>query len=295
MTATLLIQSILAGLTNGYVYGLIGLGIAVIFRGARIINAMQGDFALIGAVFAYLVSNNLGLPMPLAILIGVAAGGLTGFLVERLLVRPTAKRRGTDDSYLLVTLGGAFAVSAAVLLYFGRDSYVLPGIGGNGLVDVFDAGMRIHAIWLIVISTAVVFMLRWFYSNTRLGQAMLASSIDPEGALTIGINVGLMRTFTFTLGGIIGGLAGVLVAPLINIHYEMGLLLTLKGFAAAILGGLTSPFGAIFGGVLLGLVESTAIVMISSGYKDVVAMSLLIIIMIAMPQGLFGRRGRQGG
>jgi branched-chain amino acid transport system permease protein len=295
MTGTLLIQSILAGLTNGYVYGLIGLGIAVIFRGARIINAMQGDFALIGAVFAYLVSNNLGLPMPLAILIGVAAGGFTAFLVERLLVRPTAKRRGTDDSYLLVTLGGAFAVSAAVLLYFGRDSYVLPGIGGNGLVDIFDAGMRVHAIWLIVISTAVVFLLRWFYSSTRLGQAMLASSIDPEGALTIGINVGLMRTFTFTLGGIIGGLAGVLVAPLINIHYEMGLLLTLKGFAAAILGGLTSPFGAIFGGVLLGLVESTAIVMISSGYKDVVAMSLLIVIMIAMPQGLFGRRGRQGG
>lgn len=295
MTATLMVQSILAGLTNGFVYGLIGLGIAVIFRGARIINAMQGDFALIGAVFAYLGADKLGLPMPLSILIGVAAGAITGLVVERLLIRPTAKRRGTDDSYLLVTLGGAFAVSAAVLLYFGRDSYVLPGIGGNALVDVFDATMRVHAIWLIVISTAVVLALRWFYSSTRLGQAMLASSIDPDGALTIGINVGLMRTFTFTLGGIVGGLAGVLVAPLINIQYEMGLLLTLKGFAAAILGGLTSPFGAIFGGVLLGLVESLAVVMISSGYKDVVAMSLLIVIMIAMPQGLFGRRGRQGG
>ena len=82
----------------------------------------------------------------------------------------------------------------------------LPGIGGNGLVDVFDAAMRVHAIWLIVISTAVVLLLRWFYASTRLGQAMLAASIDPEGALTIGINVGLMRSFTFTLGGIIGGL-----------------------------------------------------------------------------------------
>jgi branched-chain amino acid transport system permease protein len=295
MTATLMVQSILAGLTNGYVYGLIGLGIAVIFRGARIINAMQGDFALIGAVCAYLGADKFGLPMPVSILIGVAAGAITGLVVERLLIQPTGKRRGTDDSYLLVTLGGAFAVSAAVLLYFGRDSYVLPGIGGNALVDIFDATMRVHAIWLIVISTAVVLMLRWFYSSTRLGQAMLASSIDPEGALTIGINVGLMRTFTFTLGGIVGGLAGVLVAPLINIQYEMGLLLTLKGFAAAILGGLTSPFGAIFGGVLLGLVESLAVVMISSGYKDVVAMSLLIVIMIAMPQGLFGRRSRQGG
>jgi branched-chain amino acid transport system permease protein len=295
MTVTLLVQSILAGLTNGFVYGLIGLGIAVIFRGARMINAMQGDFALIGAVVAYLVSVSLGLPMLAGFVIGVLAGGLTGFLVERIMIRPTAKRRGTDDSYLLVTLGGAFAVSAAVLLYFGRDSYVLPGIGGNEIVDVFDAGMRVHAIWLIVISTAVVVGLRWFYARTRTGQAMLAASIDPEGALTLGINVGAMRALTFGLGGLVGGLAGVLVAPLINIQYEMGLLLTLKGFAAAILGGLTSPFGAIFGGVLLGLVESLAIVTISSGYKDVVAMTLLIAIMIVLPQGLFGRRGRLGG
>ena len=104
-----------------------------------------------------------------------------------------------------------------------------------------------------------------------------------------------MRTLTFVAGGLMGGLAGVLVAPLINIHYEMGLLLTLKGFAAAILGGLTSPLGAVFGGVTLGLVESLAIVAVSSGYKDVIAMAILILIMIVMPQGLLGRRGRRGG
>lgn len=295
MTVTLLIQSVLAGLTNGFVYGLIGLGIAVVFRGARIINAMQGDFALIGAVAAYVAMDRLGLPLPVAFLGGILVGGICGLLVERLLIRPTAKRRGTDDSYLLVTLGGAFAVAAAVLLYFGRDSHVLPGIGGNALVDVFNAAIRVHAIWLIVIATGVLFVLRWFYAKTKIGQAMLASSIDPEGALTIGINVPLMRTLTFFLGGLIGGLAGVLVAPLINFHYEMGLLLTLKGFAAAILGGLTSPFGAILGGILLGLIESLAIVTVSSGYKDVIAMSMLIVIMILMPQGLFGHRGRQGG
>jgi branched-chain amino acid transport system permease protein len=124
---------------------------------------------------------------------------------------------------------------------------------------------------------------------------MLAASIDVNGSLTIGINVPLMRTLTFIAGGLMGGLAGVLVAPLINIHYEMGLLLTLKGFAAAILGGLTSPLGAVFGGVTLGLVESLAIVAVSSGYKDVIAMAILILIMIVMPQGLLGRRGRRGG
>ena len=295
MTITLLLQSILAGLTNGFVYGLIGLGIAIVFRGARIINAMQGDFALLGSVVAYVSLTRFHLPMLPAFLVGVIAGGVLGFLVERFLIRPTEERAGTEDSYLLVTLGGAFAASAAVLLYFGRDSYVLSGVGGDSSINVFDAAIRVHAVWLIVISSLVVTGLKLFYSYTRLGQAMLAASIDVNGSLTIGINVPLMRTLTFVAGGLMGGLAGVLVAPLINIHYEMGLLLTLKGFAAAILGGLTSPLGAVFGGVTLGLVESLAVVAVSSGYKDVIAMAILILIMIVMPQGLLGRRGRRGG
>jgi branched-chain amino acid transport system permease protein len=295
VTITLLLQSILAGLTNGFVYGLIGLGIAIVFRGARIINAMQGDFALLGSVVAYVSLTRFHLPMLPAFLVGVIAGGILGFLVERFLIRPTEERAGTEDSYLLVTLGGAFAASAAVLLYFGRDSYVLSGVGGDSSINVFDAAIRIHAVWLIVISSLVVTGLKLFYSYTRLGQAMLAASIDVNGSLTIGINVPLMRILTFVAGGLMGGLAGVLVAPLINIHYEMGLLLTLKGFAAAILGGLTSPLGAVFGGVTLGLVESLAVVAVSSGYKDVIAMAILILIMIVMPQGLLGRRGRRGG
>jgi len=295
MTATLLIQSVFAGVTNGFVYGLIGLGIAVIFRGARIINAMQGDFALIGGVVAYLATTNLGWPLPLAFLAGALSGALCGVLAERVLVRPMMKRNATDDGYLLVTLGGAFTVSASILLWFGRDSYVLPGLGGDDSLEAFHAVIRVHAIWLIVIATCVVIGLRAFYDRTSLGQAMLAASIDAEGAATIGVNVPLTRTLTFGLGGLVGGVAGVLVAPLINIQYEMGLVLTLKGFAAAVLGGLTSPFGAIVGGIVLGLTESVAIVAISSDYKDVIAMTILIIIMIAMPQGLFGRRGRLGG
>jgi branched-chain amino acid transport system permease protein len=295
VTITLLLQSILAGLTNGFVYGLIGLGIAIVFRGARIINAMQGDFALLGSVVAYVSLTRFHLPMLPAFLVGVIAGGVLGFLVERFLIRPTEERAGTEDSYLLVTLGGAFAASAAVLLYFGRDSYVLSGVGGDSSINFFDAAIRVHAVWLIIISSLVVTGLKLFYSYTRLGQAMLAASIDVNGSLTIGINVPLMRTLTFVAGGLMGGLAGVLVAPLINIHYEMGLLLTLKGFAAAILGGLTSPLGAVLGGLTLGLVESLAIVAVSSGYKDVIAMAILILIMIVMPQGLLGRRGRRGG
>jgi branched-chain amino acid transport system permease protein len=295
MFTTLVVQSILSGLTNGFVYGLIGIGIAVIFRGTRIINAMQGDFALLGGLGAYLMMSRFGFALAPAFLTGILGGAGLGILVERYLIRPTDRRRGTEDSFLLVTLGGAFAVSAAVLFFFGRDSRVLEGIGGDRSIDIFDAAIRVHAVWLIVISTLVVVGLKLFYRHTGLGQAMLAASIDIEGALTIGINVPLMRTLTFLVGGFLGGLAGVLIAPLVNIQYEMGLLLTLKGFAAAILGGLANPFGALLGGITLGLAESLAIVFVSSGYKDVIVMSILIGIMIVLPHGLLGRKTRSGG
>ncbi len=295
MDATLLLQSALAGITNGFVYGLIGLGISVIFRGTRIINAMQGESALVGGVVSFLALEKLGLPLYAATLGGVLGGGLLGYVAEVFLVRPTRRRGGGEESYLLLTLGIAFAISASVLFFFGRDSHILPGIGGEASAILFDAAIRIHALWLIIISSAVMVLLWLFFHRTHLGLSMMASSLDEEGAATIGINVPRMRTLTFVLGGLIGGLAGVLVSPLITLHYEMGLLLTLKGFAAAILGGLGNPFGAVVGGVTLGVIESMAVLSVSSGYKDVIAMSLLIVIMILMPHGMLGRGARKGG
>jgi len=222
-------------------------------------------------------------------------GGALGALLDVTLVRALRWRSGSEESYLLLTLGVAFFVSAAVLYFFGRDTHLLPGIGGEGSALVFDAAIRWHALWLMVIAAAVMGLLWLFYHRTRLGLSMMAASIDPEGAATIGIHVPRMRMLTFLLGGLIGGLAGVLVSPLITLHYEMGLLLTLKGFAAAILGGLVNPFGAVVGGIALGLIESIAVLAVSSGYKDVIAMSVLIAIMIVMPNGILGRAGRRGG
>ncbi len=295
MNASLLFQSAIVGITNGFVYALVGLGIAVVFRGTRIINAMQGEFSLVGGMVAFLVVERLGLPLALAAAAGVLSGGVLGFVMEFALVRPTRRRGASEESYLLLTLGVAFAISASVLYFIGRDSRSLPGIGGEGSALVFDAAVRYHALWLVVLSSAVMLLLRWFYGRTLIGLSMMAASIDEEGAATIGIDVPLMRSLSFLLGGLVGGLAGVLVSPLITIHYEMGLLLTLKGFAAAILGGLVNPFGALVGGVTLGLIESLAVVSVSSGYKDVIAMTLLIVIMIFMPNGILGRGSRKGG
>ncbi len=295
MSGTLLLQSSLVGLTNGFVYALIGLGIAVVFRGTRIINAMQGEFSLVGGLFAFLVLERLGLPMFVAFPLGVLVGAGLGFVIERVFVRPARRRGASEESYLLLTLGLAFAISAAVLYFFGRDSIALAGIGGEGSVVFFDAALRVHAIWLIVISCAVMVLLKLFYARTLIGQSIVAASLDEAGAATVGINVPLMHSLTFLLGGLVGGLAGVLVSPMIAVHYEMGLLLTLKGFAAAILGGLANPFGAIVGGITIGLIESLAVLTVSSGYKDVIAMAILIVIMILMPHGMLGYGRRKGG
>ena len=295
ISGMLLLQSVLTGLTNGFVYALIGLGIAVVYRGTRIVNATQGEFALVAGIVAYLAMKLGGLPMAVAFPAGILAGAATGWVLEVVLIRPAQRRGANDDTYLLITLGVAFAITAAVLYFFGRDSIPLQGIGGEGSIDVLDAAMRIHSLWLIAISVAVVGTLMFFYHRTPLGLSMIAASIDPDGASMTGISVPRMRTLTFGLGGAVGGLAGVLVSPLITIHYEMGLLLTLKGFAAAILGGLLNPMGAIVGGIALGLIESVAVVTISSGYKDVISMTTLILIMILMPNGILGRGGRRGG
>jgi branched-chain amino acid transport system permease protein len=295
MSVGLIIQALLTGVTNGFVYGLMGIGLAVIFKGARIVNGAQGEFAVVGGLFAVLALTRFGWPYPAAIVAGVIVGTASGVLIDLAFVRPMVRRNATEDSFLLLTIGLAFALSAAALYFGGRDSHLLPSFGQDRIIDVGDATIREHALWLIGIASAVLLGLRWFYRRTLLGLSMTAASNDPEGAQLIGINVSATRGLTFALGGALGALAGILVTPLISMSYNMGIALTLKGFASAILGGLLNPLGALAGGLVLGLMESLSIVAFPSGYKDVVAMTLLVLIMILLPNGLLGRAQRKGG
>jgi branched-chain amino acid transport system permease protein len=295
MSLVLVWQSVLAGLANSFIYAMVGIGIAVIFKGTRIVNAMQGDFAVIGGILAVFGMSSWGLPYPIAFVCGIAGGAATGYIIDRLCVRPMMRRKAEEDAFLLLTIGLAFTISAAVLYFAGRDAHLLPGIGGDGVVEIFGAFITVHALWLIAISLVVVAGLWAFYRYSIVGLSMTAVSIDPDGAATNGINVARMRGYTFVLGGAIGALAGILVTPLIAVSYQMGLGITLKGFAAAILGGLANPLGAVVGGLVIGLSEALAVVGLSSGYKDVVALSIMIVMMVLMPNGLLGRVGRKGG
>lgn len=293
--STLLLQSVLAGLVNGFVYALIGIGLAVIFRGSRIINAMQGEFAVVGAIVAVLLVEKLSWLHSLSVVAGIAAAMVIGAAVELFFVRPMERRNPGEEGHLLLTIGLALAFSAGVLVFAGREPHLLPPFGQGRLLEIGGATLPEHAVYLISIALLTVVALQLFYKRTHFGLSMLAASSDADGASSVGINVALMRTSTFAIGGGLGAMAGLLVAPLVPISYESGLVLTLKGAAAAILGGLSNPKGAVVGGLVLGLAESLAIVGVSSGYKDVVAMLLLIAVMIVFPHGLLAGAQRKGG
>jgi branched-chain amino acid transport system permease protein len=295
MSLGLILQALQAGITNGFIYALVGMGLAVIFRGSRIINVMHGEFSVVGAMVTVLMLASARFPYWFAILCGVLSGPLIGAIIEMALVRHMIRQRSTEDQFVLLTIGLERAIAAAVLFFVGRNGYLLPAFGGDHVFIVFDTVIREHALWLIAVAVIVVVALREFFRRTTLGLAMTAASIDADGAATIGINVSRMRTLTFALGGLLGSIAGILITPLIAVDYTTGLPITLKGIAAAILGGFTNPLGAVVGGLTLAIVESVVVISFSSGYKDVLTFSALIAIMIILPHGILGRAGRGGG
>ncbi len=295
MTLALLIQAVATGLTNGIVYALIGLGIAVIFRGSRTINVVQGDIVVVSALVAVAGLLWLSVPIWLACIGGVVAGILFGLAIEAVCIGPLIRRGAEEDGLLLVSIGLAVTSSAAVLLVAGRGSYLLPAVGGNAVIELGGATIRVHALFIIVAGAVIACALALFFRKTMFGLSMLAAAMNADGATVVGIDVGIMRRATFALGGALGALAGLLVAPMTEVGFQMGLSLTLKGFAAAVLGGLANPFGAIVGGLVLAMIESFGVIFISSGYKNTIALSVLILVMMVMPNGLLGKALRSGG
>ncbi len=294
MSLTLSIQAVFAGITNGFVYALTGLGIAVIFAGSRVVNAMQGEFAVVGGM-TVAIALAAGASLPVAIAAGLILGTGIGHFMHDALINPMIRRKANEESMLLLTIGVAFTLSSLVLFIAGRGSHLLPAVGGNAVLTLAGATIRVHAIFLIVVGSMLVGALAIFFKRAPLGIAMVAAALDADGAAITGINVTRMRQTAFILGGGLGAVAGILVAPLTEVGYQMGLGLTLKGFAAAVVGGLANPLGAVVGGILIGLVESFGVVFIASGYKNVFAMSVLIAVMILVPNGILGRAGRTGG
>jgi branched-chain amino acid transport system permease protein len=286
MTAQFL-QFFFSGLTIGATYALAALGFTIIYNASGVINFAQGEFIMLGGMAAALMTSQ-GMPLPLAIAIAVAAAALGGLLVEKLAIEPA--KNAEVVTLIIITIGASLFIRGLVQVSLGKGTHALPAFSGDQPIAVLGATLLPQSLWVLGVTLVIVAVLAWFFTRTLQGKAMLATSHNKLAAQLVGINTKMILLASFGLSAALGALGGILVAPITNTSYDVGIMLGLKGFVAATLGGLGSGAGAIVGGLLLGLVEAMTAGYISSSYKDAVPFVLILVVLFFMPRGLFGAK-----
>jgi branched-chain amino acid transport system permease protein len=282
-----LLQYFISGLTNGAIYALIALGFGIIFNTTTIINFAQGEFVMLGAMCAISIYH-LAPSLPLAFLGGVIIVSLVGLAFERLALRPVVA--ASPLTLIIITVGAGVFLKGVAMLLWGKESYTLPPFSGEAPLHLGTATILPQNLWVLGLTLVLVLALEAFFRLTLMGKAMRACAYNLRAARLVGIAASRMVQLSFALSALLGAGAGILIAPLTLGVYDMGTMLGLKGFAAAIIGGLGSLLGGVLGGLLLGLAESFTSGLISSGYRDAVAFLLLLVVLFLRPRGLLGGR-----
>jgi branched-chain amino acid transport system permease protein len=287
MTMADLLQFLMSGITVGAVYALVALGFTIIYNASDVVNFAQGEFVMLGGMITVFAIAG-GLPMPLAIVLAILVTAAIGVALNKLAIEPA--RGAPVVSLIIITIGASILISGAAQIVFDKQIHRFPAFSGDTPIRLAGATILPQSLWVIGGAMAIFVGLWLFFTRTLTGRAVLATANNRLAAQLVGINTRYIMTLSFGLSAAIGALAGVLITPITMVSADVGVALALKGFAAAMLGGLGNPFGALVGGLLLGLLEAMTAGYISSQYKDAVAFILIIAVLFAMPQGLFGRR-----
>jgi branched-chain amino acid transport system permease protein len=285
-----LAQFLLGGLTVGAIYALVALGFAIIYNASHVINFAQGEFVMIGGM-ATVALVNAGLPLWLSIPLAVLAAAAVGVALEKFAVEPA--RGASVVTLIIITIGASILLRGLATLVWDKKLHALPPFSGDTPIGIAGATLLPQSLWVMGVSLVIVLALGWFFNRTLLGKAMLASSHNPLAARLCGINVRSVLMLSFGLSAALGAIAGILVAPITLTAWDVGVMLGLKGFAAAILGGLGSGPGAVVGGLLLGVLESLGAGYVSSAYKDAIAFVIILLVLFFLPSGLFGRKSAE--
>jgi branched-chain amino acid transport system permease protein len=282
-------QFFISGITNGSIYALIALGFCLIQNATGLVNFAQGDFVMIGAMLMITLYQGVHLPMPVAFVLATGTVALIGIALEQ---GPLKHSRNRDIlSLVMITIGVSIAFRGTAMLLWGKNAHTLTPLGGDTPILFLNAAILPQSLWILALSLIVLMILYFFFHRTLIGKAMRAAADNPFGAVLIGISVRRIVALAFALSGALGALAGILIAPIIGMSYDDGLMLGLKGFAAAILGGYGSVLGAVVGGLSLGVLEALGAGYISSASKDAIAFLILLFILFVRPSGLFGQGG----
>ena len=266
-------------------YGLLALGFYMTYAVSNTVNFAQGSSMMLGAVLAYTFAVTLGWPFLPAALLALALCALYGMLVEAVAVRPFA-RRGSS-AWLMATVALGIVADNAVLFTFGKEPRGFPMFHGS----VQIAGINVSWLQIAIpaVGIALAAALHVFSNRTSAGKAMLAVVQNPDAARLMGINVPRAVLLAYAASTVLAGVAGIMIAPLFNVHSDMGTVFGLKAFAVAILGGITSAWGVMIAGLIFGLTESLITALLGSAYTQILSFALVIVALAVMPNGLFGR------
>jgi branched-chain amino acid transport system permease protein len=280
-------QFLMSGLTVGAVYALVALGFTLVYNASDVVNFAQGEFVMLGGMVTVFVAA-AGVPLPLAALIAVVAAVAVGLLLYWLAIEPA--RGASAVTLIIITIGASILLRGAAQILFDKQFHKLPSFSGDTPVNLFGAAVQPQSFWVLGGTAVIVLLLYAFLERTVLGKAVIATAANRLAARLVGINTATVMAVAFGGSAAIGAIAGILITPITLTSYDVGTLLALKGFAAAMLGGMGNPLGAVAGGLLLGLLEAFGAGYISSTYKDAFAFIVILVVLFAMPQGLFGRR-----
>ena len=282
------LQYVFAGLTIGAIYALVALGFAIIYNASHVINFAQGEFIMIGGMSTAALIG-AGLPLWLAAPGAVVVVMIVGLALERCAVGRASNASVT--TLIIITIGASIFLRGLVEWLMGKEIHAIPAFSGEEPILVAGAALAPQSLWVFGSAGVAILCLWYFFNRTLHGKAMLATSHNRLAAELVGIAVKRVLLLSFALSAMLGAIAGIVITPITFTYSEAGIMLGLKGFSAAVLGGLGSGPGAVVGGLIVGLSEAFAAGYISSAYKDAVAFIIILLVLFFMPNGLFGKGG----
>jgi len=279
------LQFLFSGVTVGATYALAALGFTLIYNASHVINFAQGEFIMLGGMLAVFFTQ-AGLPLPAALLLAIAVPAVVGVLLEKLAVEPV---KGAEPvTLIIITIGASLVIRGLTAVWLGKGTHGLTAFSGDAPIAVLGATLMPQSLWVLGVTGVIVLALWYYFSRTLQGKAMLATAYNRVAAELAGINTSWVLLLSFAMSAALGAVGGILVAPITMTSYDVGIMLGLKGFVAAVVGGLGHGLGAVVGGLLVGVLEAMGAGYISSAYKDAMPFVLILLILFFMPRGLFG-------
>lgn len=285
-----LLQFVFSGLTVGAVYALVALGFTIIYNASDVVNFAQGEFVMLGGMITAF-GWEAGLPLWAAAIAAIAITCMIGILLNKLAIEPA--RNAPVVSLIIITIGASIFLRGLAQLVFDRQLHRFPAFTGEAPISIAGATILPQSLWVMAGAAVIFVFLYVFFTRTLIGKGVLATANNRLAARLVGIDTNRVLALSFALAAAIGAIAGVLVTPISLTSAESGVMLALKGFAAAMLGGMGNPFGALVGGIAIGLIEAMTAGYISSDYKEAAAFVVIIAVLFVMPRGLFGAKATE--